>query len=223
MRRTAPFLLRLRPFAGLFVGLFAGLAPGVATAGEFNGTMTFAITVEGPFAAIFAAIAPNQLTVAVRGADVRASVSGGALEGPVHTLMLDDGRIADVDDAKRTATARPPQPPATVEAPQVVPYSGEIDILGYTCRPYQVTAQTENGPQMMTAWVTRDITLPDLSHLGQNGAAGQMLTIQGVEGVALKISVPSEQATVEISATSISTKKPKRSVFVVPKSYTFND
>ena len=195
------------------------VAPWAASAAPFEGTIDMEFEVGGPMGFLAAAMLPTELSVAVRGSDVRTSIVGGLLEQPLHTVALADGTIFLVDDGERTVRFQDSNDGNSATPTSIVAGDGRRTVAGYDCAEWRVTVDNEGKPQEMTAWVTTDLELPDLSRLGQNAAGGGMLAIQGVKGVVLQLDVLNPEITMTLAATQVSTKKPKKSLFKQPKGY----
>lgn len=192
----------------------------------FSGKIEFAISMTGEGADQLAAFMPNSYQYFIDGSNVLFRMEGGltaAMMGDVvinnntgESYMLKHGektayKIGDDEDGEDI-----------VKDIKVTKMDEKIEIQGYKCQKYKVTA-ADGVTQYV--WTTTEINIKKPRSKVNSQIGGGNLFMEGLEGFPLKMmtSVPGTGMTMVMTADKISAEKPDKNMFIIPDSYEIKD
>lgn len=194
----------------------------------FQGTIKYDFVFTGEGVEDNQAFLPTRMNISVLKSDVLTEVVGGMFDmgrtltktktGISYLIKDSEQMIYVIDPAKMNV-----EETVTELDPQVTKENETLTLAGYQCEKYSVVTTTDGVETIAFVWVTNKIQIPksatDDSEVGMSG----MLNMKGVPGTPLKTMTSELGVVLIITATDVSTSKPDKNIFKLPKGYKKED
>lgn len=186
----------------------------------FEGQITYSFSFEGEGFETMAALMPTAMTIDILKNETSVEMQGGLMSSMIgrvfsiskknKSYMIKDGEKVAYEISMENA-AKPSEVSSATKEDEV------LDIQGYACQKYKVVSKTADGESVSYVWTTDKLMMPTMN--GSNGSMAGMLASKGAPGTPLKVMVIQNGLTVVLTVTKISTTKPSKNLFKIPKGY----
>jgi len=166
---------------------------------------------------------PKGMTIEVKNQNTLTKIEGGMAATEILYLK-DKNQSVNLNRANKTYTilssAAPTPTTTTAPKAKVTKTSETTKILNYTATKY-IVEMMEGGKTMTNAvWATTEIKDLNLSSMsGQRLGNGGQMSLEGVDGVPLKMEMSTPEMKMTMEATEIKKQSVPASDFVIPSDY----
>ncbi len=191
----------------LALGFTAFVAPKTTGDSNFEGTVTYTMTVDNQqYAQYFA------------GSTVTVSIKGSKSKWSTNSMMYKRIEISDANSSDNPVklveaggNKYQVKDTAKTEKDPVIKYvDGSKVVAGYTCKKAQVTSTDKTGQSITTDVYYTDKIVTSESKKGK---------FKGLNGFPLEFSVSQQGMSITISATEVKTESVSDNTFTIPKGY----
>lgn len=188
---------------------------------SFTGIITYDFKVSGPMADQVKGMIQEKQIVKIKGNNMRQSMKGGIMAQMMgDILILGDKKEAYILQAneKKALKINTDEKKDDAPKPKVTKLNETADIAGYKCQKYQIEVENAQLGGTLTeyVWATKDIPV-----IKSNFKGGDKLSIEGVDGMVLKmVTDMNGMFTLTMVASQVQKQDIPDSEFSLPKDYT---
>lgn len=206
--------------------LLGGIGFSASAQSDFQGTLKYSFKYMGEGADQMGAFMPESYTINIRKSDMRFQLEGGMLSQIMGCMIFKPkkGTMYLIQESAQKVLKMPldsDADKAELGEPEITKMEETIKIAGYECQKYKVVQNVMGNEVVTSVWVTDQFQLPE-----ESASKNQMtssLRVEGIPGLVMKkMTVMSgmglDITTIE-TATEVSTEKPGKDLFKVPKDY----
>lgn len=204
---------------------FTLLTVGVIFAQDFNGKIKYSFKAEGEGMEQAAAFMPTAMVMTYLKQDMILEFEGGMMAMMMGKMLFHGkkGKGYMIKDSEETIyTMDRPEGGDEEEGPEPdIKNTGEtMNIAGYECTKYEITAEGPMGPQTSYAWATDKIK-PAKPKKGGSMSMGGMggMNMKGLPGMPLKMETQTGPISIVLEAVEVDTQTPDKKLFKLPKGY----
>lgn len=212
----------------LLLSLFLMAFAAVNAQKSFEGTLEYDMKLMGEGADQVSAFMPTKQIMQFGNGNMTLEMEGGMMAAMMGKVLVQskENKVFMIKDAEQTAIELVQEDEAEEEedgpAPEITELDETITIEGYECKKFKVVMDSDAGPVTQYLWVTKDIKL-DMPNKKRDGIGNNPLSVDGIEGIPLKIMSTMDMGGMEMTsimtASKVEAEKFGKDTFKVPKGY----
>lgn len=185
----------------------------------FQGTLEYKISLTGEYAEMLAGLIPEKYIFEVLKNDFLMYMQGGMVSEMMGRVLYQDksGETYIIMDSDKIIYTLGSEQTATVQT--TIEETDETrEILGYTCKKYQVTTVVDTLTTTQTVWANNTYVLPKVKNpdgLNMNAT----FYIDGIKGLPMLTEIDVDGMILLMELTHIDFNKPNNENFSLPKDY----
>lgn len=194
---------------------------------NFEGKVLYKVEVTGDNTGMMASMMPQSMEYQIKASQMKMSMQGGMVGDMMGEIIMDNQKQEGymLQHSSKTAfLIKADSSSSTQDMKPEIRKSGETEkILGYTCKKFTITLETQGMQMTQEIWATDEINVERPTVNNPNGL-GQIF-VEGIEGFPLKtvMEMPMGMGKMVMTATEVKKETVKSEIFKVPAGYTVKD